>query len=48
MIQQVQSIGDSTFKSMTVGFNQRLRAGALLNLQYSFGKGLDATRCSRS
>jgi len=43
LIQQVGSIGDSTFKSVTFGFNRRLAQGLSYNLQYSFGKGLDDT-----
>jgi Carboxypeptidase regulatory-like domain/TonB dependent receptor len=43
LIQEVQSIGDSTFKSVTFGFNRRLAQGLSYNLQYSFGKGLDDT-----
>jgi hypothetical protein len=42
-ILEVQSIGDSTFKSMTVGLNRRLAQGISFNLQYSLGKGLDTT-----
>jgi len=42
-ISQVQSIGDSTFKSMTVQGTKRMRNGLTFNLQYSFGKGLDNT-----
>jgi carboxypeptidase family protein/TonB-dependent receptor-like protein len=43
LIQEVQSVGDSTFKSMTLGFNKRFTHGLSYNLQYSFGKGLDDT-----
>jgi hypothetical protein len=43
LIQQVGSIGDSTFKAVTFGFNRRLAQGLSYNLQYSFGKGLDDT-----
>jgi carboxypeptidase family protein/TonB-dependent receptor-like protein len=43
LIQEVQSVGDSTFKSMTVGFNKRFGHGLSYNLQYSLGKGLDDT-----
>jgi hypothetical protein len=42
-ILEVQSIGDSTFKSMTVGLNRRLAQGISFNLQYSLGTGLDTT-----
>src|SRR5439155_3980118 len=39
VINEVQSIGDSTFKSMTVSVNQRVKRGLSFNLQYSLGKG---------
>jgi hypothetical protein len=42
-INQVQSIGDSTFKSMTVQMTKRMAAGITFNVQYSLGKGLDNT-----
>jgi len=42
-IQQVQSIGDSTFKSLTIGASKRFAKGLSFNLQYSLGKGLDNT-----
>jgi outer membrane receptor protein involved in Fe transport len=42
-IQEVQSIGDSTFKSLTLGLNKRFAQGLSLNVQYSLGKGLDNT-----
>jgi hypothetical protein len=42
-ILEVQSIGDSSFKSMTVGLNRRMAQGISFNLQYSLGKGLDTT-----
>jgi hypothetical protein len=42
-INQVQSIGDSTFKSMTVQATKRMRQGFTFNVQYSLGKGLDNT-----
>jgi carboxypeptidase family protein/TonB-dependent receptor-like protein len=42
-ILEVRSIGDSSFKSMTVGLNRRLAQGISFNLQYSLGKGLDTT-----
>jgi hypothetical protein len=42
-INQVQSIGDSTFKSMTVQATKRMAAGITFNVQYSLGKGLDNT-----
>ena len=40
---QVQSIGDSTFKSMTLQVNKRFAHGLTFNVQYSLGKGLDNT-----
>ena len=43
LIQQVGSIGESTFKSMTIGATKRLSKGLSLNAQYSLGKGLDNT-----
>jgi hypothetical protein len=42
-INQVQSIGDSTFKSMTLQMSKRLKQGLTFNLQYALGKGLDNT-----
>jgi Carboxypeptidase regulatory-like domain/TonB dependent receptor len=42
-IQQVGSIGESTFKSMTVSVNKRFAQGVSFNLQYVLGKGLDNT-----
>jgi len=42
-INQVQSIGDSTFKSMTLQATKRMAAGITFNVQYSLGKGLDNT-----
>ena len=42
-ITQVQSIGDSTFKSMTLQTTKRFRGGLTFNVQYSLGKGLDNT-----
>jgi len=42
-IQEVQSIGDSTFKSMTIGATKRFAKGLSFNAQYSLGKGLDNT-----
>jgi carboxypeptidase family protein/TonB-dependent receptor-like protein len=42
-IQEVESIGESTFKSMTIGATKRLSHGLSLNVQYSLGKGLDNT-----
>jgi len=43
LIQQVQSIGDSTFKSLTIGTSKRFAKGLSFNVQYSLGKGLDNT-----
>jgi hypothetical protein len=43
LIQEVQSIGDSTFKSMTIGATKRFARGLSFNAQYSLGKGLDNT-----
>ncbi len=43
LIQEVDSIGDSTFKSVTIGATKRLSHGLSLNAQYSLGKGLDNT-----
>lgn len=40
-INQVQSIGESTFKSMTVQATKRIKQGLTFNVQYSLGKGLD-------
>jgi hypothetical protein len=42
-IQEVQSIGESTFKSMTLGLSKRYASGLSMNVQYSLGKGLDNT-----
>jgi hypothetical protein len=43
LIQEVQSIGDSTFKSVTFSATERLAHGLSFNVQYSLGKGLDNT-----
>jgi hypothetical protein len=43
LIQEVQSIGESTFKSMTVSATKRYARGLSMNVQYSLGKGLDNT-----
>ncbi len=43
LIQEVGSIGESTFKSMTIGATQRFARGLSFNAQYSLGKGLDNT-----
>jgi hypothetical protein len=42
-INQVQSIGDSTFKAVTLQANKRFSQGVTFNVQYSLGKGLDNT-----
>jgi hypothetical protein len=42
-ILQVQSIGDSTFKSMTLQVTKRFAKGLSFNVQYQLGKGLDNT-----
>ena len=42
-INEVQSIGESSFKSMTLQLNKRFGRGLSLNVQYSLGKGLDNT-----
>ena len=42
-ISEVQSIGESTFKAMTLQINKRFGQGLSFNVQYSFGKGLDNT-----
>ena len=43
LIQQVMSIGESSFKSMTLQVNRRFAHGLSFNVQYSLGKGLDNT-----
>lgn len=40
-IYEVQSIGESDFKSMTLQASKRFAAGLTFNVQYSFGKGVD-------
>jgi hypothetical protein len=42
-INEVQSIGDSTFKSLTIGTTKRFAQGLTFQAQYSLGKGLDNT-----
>ena len=42
-ILEVQSLGESTFKSMTVSATKRYAKGLSMNVQYSLGKGLDNT-----
>src|SRR4029079_14138315 len=42
-ILEVQSIGESTFKSMTVSASKRYSKCLSMNVQYSLGKGLDNT-----
>jgi hypothetical protein len=43
LIQEVQSIGESTFKAMTISASKRYAKGLSMNVQYSLGKGLDNT-----
>src|SRR5262245_695264 len=43
LIQEVQSIGESDFKSMTVQAGKRFAKGFSFNVQYSVGKGTDNT-----
>jgi hypothetical protein len=40
---EVQSIGDSTFKGLTLQASKRLAAGLTFNVQYVAGKGIDNT-----
>lgn len=40
-INEVQSIGTSDFKSMTLQATKRMKAGLTFNVQYSLGKGID-------
>jgi hypothetical protein len=42
-IMEVQSIGESTFKSMTLQVSKRFNRGLTFNVQYAFGKGEDNT-----
>ena len=42
-INEVQSIGDSTFKSMTLQVTKRFAQGLTFNVQYQLGKGEDNT-----
>jgi hypothetical protein len=42
-ILEVQSIGDSTFKGLTLQMSKRLSKGLTYNIQYVTGKGLDNT-----
>jgi Carboxypeptidase regulatory-like domain/TonB dependent receptor-like, beta-barrel len=42
-ILEVQSIGESEFKSVTLQTDKRFASGLSFNLQYSFGKGTDDT-----
>lgn len=42
-ILEAQSIGSSSFKSMTLQASKRFAQGLSFNVQYSFGKGLDNT-----
>ena len=43
LIQEVQSIGESTFKSMNIGLSKRFAQGLSFNVQYTLAKGLDNT-----
>jgi hypothetical protein len=42
-IMEVQSIGSSTFKSVTLQVTKRVAQGLTFNVQYQLGKGLDNT-----
>jgi hypothetical protein len=42
-INEVQSIGDSTFKGLTIQMSKRLSKGLTYNIQYVAGKGVDNT-----
>lgn len=42
-IYEVQSVGESTFRSMTLQVTKRFAQGLTFNLQYSLGKGEDNT-----
>ncbi len=42
-IMEVQSIGSSTFKSLTLQVTKRVAQGLTFNVQYQLGKGLDNT-----
>jgi len=42
-IYEVQSIGDSTFKGLTIRMSKRLSQGLTYNIQYVAGKGVDNT-----
>jgi hypothetical protein len=42
-INEVQSIGDSTFNGLTLQFSKRLSKGLTYNIQYVAGKGTDNT-----
>ena len=42
-IYEVQSIGDSTFKSLTLQMTKRFNQGLTFNIQYQLGKGTDNT-----
>ena len=46
-ILEVQSLGTSTFKSMTLQMSKRFGQGLSFNVQYSLGKGLDTTPLHR-
>jgi hypothetical protein len=40
---EVQSVGESTFKGLTLQASKRLRQGLTFNIQYVTGKGIDNT-----
>jgi hypothetical protein len=42
-VMQAQSLGSSTYKSITFQASKRLKQGLTFNVQYSLGKGLDNT-----
>jgi hypothetical protein len=42
-VMEAQSLGSSTYKSVTVQVTKRLKQGLTFNVQYSLGKGLDNT-----
>jgi TonB dependent receptor-like, beta-barrel len=42
-INEVRSIGDSTFKGLTIQLSKRVSGGLTYNLQYVAGKGIDNT-----
>jgi carboxypeptidase family protein/TonB-dependent receptor-like protein len=42
-VMETQSLGSSTYKSVTIQATKRLKQGLTFNVQYSLGKGLDNT-----